>query len=114
MTPATGRRCITSSPAIKSTPPPTAGGAGQIDNGLINWGNIDSFAGQQASEFTVNRYSSATIDTNWTGWLSTELALGYDDYYDDRVNNTLTFYAPNNTSNPLTGQWAVGETGSTP
>lgn len=91
-----------------------ASGAGAIDNGLVNWGNVDSFAGWQGREITINRYSTITFDTVWNSWLSSELALGYDDYFDDRVSNTLTFYAPNNTANPLAGQWAIGETGSAP
>lgn len=88
-------------------------GAGPILNGHVNWGNVDSLPGWQAREITMNRYSSLTVDTNWNSWLSTQFAVGYDNYFDDRINNTLTLYAPNNTSNPL-GVWAMGETGGSP
>jgi outer membrane receptor protein involved in Fe transport len=90
-----------------------ASGAGPIVNGLINWDNVDSLYGWQAREITINTYTSITADTVWSKNFSTEIAVGYDRYFDDRVNNTITLYAPNNTSNPL-GVWALGETGGSP
>jgi len=91
-----------------------ASGAGVIDNGHLNWDNVDSFGGSSAGEYTKSEFGMGQIDTVWSPWLSTEIAGGYDDKRDEKIGNSATgFYAPNVTANP-TGNWAAGQTSSTP
>lgn len=91
-----------------------ASGAGVIGNGKITWDNVDSYASWwNTSEYTQTQIVSATADTEWTKWLSTQVAAGYRTTFDSRVGNTITFGAPNLATNP-TGQWGVGETGGMP
>ena len=57
---------------------PTTGaayGAGAILNGKLNWDNVDSFAaGNMQQDPIVNDYSSITVDTKWSNWLTTQVA----------------------------------------
>ena len=41
-----------------------ASGAGVIDNGFINWGNIDSYGGWWSSELTVNEWGNWSSSPN--------------------------------------------------
>jgi outer membrane receptor protein involved in Fe transport len=84
-----------------------ASGAGPIDNGIINWDNVGSYGGSMFSEKTLGELSEFVAETQWTPWLSTQIGLAYRYTYNDYVNNTLTYYAPNNPANPL-GVWAIG------
>lgn len=86
---------------------PNASGA--IDNGQLNWANVDSYGGNTQSNLTINTFTLMTADTTWTPWLSTQLSAGYDDFYYDLATASLSFYAPQSTSNPL-GVWAAGVT----
>ena len=89
-------------------------GAGVIDNGNINWNNVDSFAGWTNGEWTQNEWITGTVDTVWNSHFSTELATGYDAHLDEKIGNTATsFVAPNVAAN-TTGQWAAAQNGSTP
>ena len=57
----------------------------------------------------VNDYSSITIDTKWSSWLTTQVAAGYDDYRERRLNPGATFFAPLSGTN-TTNDWAMGVT----
>ncbi len=85
--------------------------AGLIGNGHINWDNIDSYG--NADEFTTARFGQLSFETNWRPWLSTQLAVGYQDK-DSKigVGSGYTFFAPNHTSNPLPGQWTAQISGA--
>ena len=85
-------------------------GSGPIDGGLLNWGNVNSYGGYQEDDLTVNTFVLATADSTWTSWLSTQVSAGYDDFNYDLSNPGLSYYAPNSSSNPLTGSWAIGMT----
>lgn len=86
--------------------------AGAILGGKLNWSNVDSFgAGYAYQEPISNQYYSATADTKWSSWLSTQVAAGYDSYTDRRINPGFSFFAPNSGAN-TTSNWAAGETPS--
>ncbi len=86
--------------------------AGAILGGKLNWNNVDSFgAGYAYQEPVSNQYYSGTIDTKWSSWLTTQVAGGYDNYTDRRINPGFTFFAPNSGANN-TANWAAGETPS--
>ena len=84
-------------------------GAGPIDNGNVNWGNVDSYAAWWSSELTVDEFALLNAETRWTSWLSTKLDLGYNDYEDDWPHPGVTLNAPNKSTNPL-GVWALSTT----
>jgi outer membrane receptor protein involved in Fe transport len=91
-----------------------ASGAGVIANGKLTWDNVDSYGSWwNTSEYTKTGIASLTADTKWNRVLTTQVAVGYRDTFDDRVGNTITFAAPNLATNP-TGQWAIGQTGGIP
>ena len=78
---------------------------GAILNGGLNWGNVDSFAaGKMQQDPIKNHYGSLTADTKWSDWLTTQLAVGYDKYQENRLNPGLTFYAPRSAQN-TTEEW---------
>jgi outer membrane receptor protein involved in Fe transport len=86
--------------------------AGAILNGKLNWDNVDSFAaGAAQQEVVTNDYSSITVDSKWSDWLTTQLAAGYDTYTDRRINPGFTFFAPRSGNN-ATDNWAGGITPS--
>lgn len=86
--------------------------AGAILNGKLNWNNVDSFgAGRAFQEPVSNQFYSATVDTKWSSWLTTQVAGGYDAYTDRRINPGLTFFAPNAGLN-TTPDWAMSVTPS--
>lgn len=86
--------------------------SGAIDNGLLNWSNVDSYGGFQYQEPVENAYSSLQVDSQWAPWLSTQFAVGYDPYKDERINPGVSFYAPGGSGNTTSG-WAAGLTPST-
>lgn len=84
--------------------------AGAILNGKLNWDNVDSLAAGTAQQEPVsNDYSSVTIETKWSDWLTTQVATGYDVYTDRRLNSSFTFFAPRSGNN-ATDNWAGGTT----
>jgi len=86
--------------------------AGAILNGKLNWDNVDSFAaGTAQQEIVTNDYSSVTVDSKWSDWLTTQVATGYDTYTDRRINPGFTFFAPRSGNNN-TDNWAGGITPS--
>lgn len=85
--------------------------AGLIGNGHIDWNDVDSYGA--AREFTTARLGELSFETNWRPWLSTQLAVGYQDKDSKSgVGTGYTFFAPNHTSNPIPGQWTELMTGS--
>jgi len=86
--------------------------AGAILNGKLNWDNVDSLAAGMAQQEPVsNDYSSVTVETKWSNWLTTQVAAGYDAYTDRRFNPGFTFFAPRSGNN-TTDNWAGGITPS--
>lgn len=81
--------------------------SGAIDNGLLNWSNVNSYEGWQAAELTTNQFSTIEADSEWTSWLSTQVQAGFDDYRDDRQNASFAFLAPNASGNTLGNVWAA-------
>jgi len=81
--------------------------AGSILGGMLNWNNVDSMSGWQSGEYTKNIFETATIDTQWSASVSTELAFGYNSSDYDFRAGAATLYAPSSTTNP-TGTWAFG------
>jgi len=79
--------------------------AGPIDNGLINWSNVDSFGTQWTSKKYVTTQTGVIVDSTWTSWLSTQINTGYDRQNTDIVAGGQTLDAPGIGGNPLTG-WA--------
>jgi outer membrane receptor protein involved in Fe transport len=84
-------------------------GAGPIDNGYLNWSNVNSFEGWYAFERTVDTFSIVTANTRWNDWLSTKLMAGYSDWNDVGFGNTVHFYSPTATSNPLPNNWTFSQ-----
>jgi outer membrane receptor protein involved in Fe transport len=85
-------------------------GTGAILNGNLHWDNVDSFAaGNMQQDPISNDYSSITIDTKWTSWLTTQVAAGYDDYRERRLNPGASFFAPMSGTN-TTNDWVMGVT----
>ncbi len=82
-----------------------ASGAGPILNGNLNWSNVNSFTGEWQQEFTQNQFCNLTADSKWSGWLSTQLAVGYDDYANFWTNQTPKILAPN-AAGGIPGTWS--------
>jgi outer membrane receptor protein involved in Fe transport len=86
--------------------------AGAILGGRLNWSNVDSFgAGYAYQDPISNQFYSATIDTKWRPWLTTQFGVGYDNFTERRINPGFTFFAPHSGAN-TTDNWAAGETPS--
>lgn len=81
-----------------------------IVNGGLNWNNIDSFHSQWASERVNDKFAGLSLDTVWNRWLSSQLAVIYDDTYDDRVDSGLTFQPAGTGTNPFANDTAIAVT----
>jgi len=91
-----------------------ASGGGPVAGGIINWENVDSFAGWRFSERTVNTMGTLTVETQWSKAVSSQFAIGYKDFNNRLFNaGTISLQAHNVTANYL-GAWAVGGTGGQP
>lgn len=85
-----------------------SGQAGAIDNGNLNWGNVNSYYGQWTSASTTAEFGEIEVDSKWTEWLSTRLSAGLSGFTNDQVmDQSFNFYTPQATSNPLPGHWTV-------
>lgn len=83
---------------------------GAIANGKLTWDNLNSWAGWTASEYVTNRIYTASAETVWTRWLSTQFNVLFNDYLSDRANGGIAnLSAPLLNGNPLT-DWANGAT----
>ena len=81
--------------------------AGAIDNGMLNWGNVDSFLGSLSNGFGGNTWEALSLETKWNAWLSSQVSVGYDTFkYDLLGVSSPTLLSPLATTNPL-GVWAV-------
>jgi len=87
-----------------------ANASGAIDNGYLNWSNVNSYGGWQDDNLTRNTFVLGEADTKWNDWLSTQVSAGYNDFYYDLSTPSVSFYAPTNASNPNQGSWTVGMT----
>jgi outer membrane receptor protein involved in Fe transport len=86
-------------------------GAGVIGNGHITWDNVDSYG--NADEYTTANLGHLQVETKWRPWLTTQLSAGYQNK-DSKVGvgSGIVFYMPTHASNPLPGEWTVGNNGS--
>ena len=83
---------------------------GAIANGGLTWDNLNSWAGWAASEYVSNKIYSASAETVWTKWLSSQFNVLYNDYTSDRAAGGVTnLSAPLLNGNPL-NDWANGAT----
>ncbi len=83
---------------------------GAIANGKLTWDNLNSWAGNASSEYVTNKIYSASAETVWTKWLSTQFNVLFNDYLSDRANGGIAnLSAPLLNGNPLT-EWANGGT----
>lgn len=83
---------------------------GAIADGKLTWDNINSWAGNTASEYVTNKIFSAAAETSWTRWLFTNLNILYNDYLSDRATGGIAnLSAPLLNGNPL-ATWANGAT----
>lgn len=90
-----------------------ASGAGAIGNGLINWSNVDSYAGYSHAELTKSGAAHLTAESVWTKWLSTQFSVGYQGSTDHYNAAGINFYAPNASANPLPGNWTAAPSSTT-
>jgi len=86
--------------------------SGAVDNGQLNWGNVDSYGTWLNSVTSSTRFSEAEIESTWTSWLTTQVGVGYSDQGTDKVSSGLSFYAPTagGATDPLNNNWNVGYT----
>ncbi len=83
---------------------------GAIANGKLTWDNLNSWAGWTASEYVTNRIYTASAETVWSRWLSTQFNVLFNDYLSDRANGGIAnLSAPLLNGNPL-NDWANGAT----
>ena len=82
-------------------------GSGAILNGNVNWGNLNSYEGWLDSETDIDAFVTLTADSQWTDWLSTQFAIGYNSFKTDVFSSGATLYSPQSTSNTA-GGWAIG------
>jgi outer membrane receptor protein involved in Fe transport len=58
---------------------------GAVADGGLDWGNVNSWAGWRGSEYVQNNLINVTAETVWTRWLSSQIAVLYNDYKSDRI-----------------------------
>lgn len=82
-------------------------GAGQIDNGHLNWDNVASYLGNaQGTKATID-YDRLSVETKWSESFSTQLSAGYSFQKYQTVALPAACYAPQHPTNPLK-EWAIG------
>ena len=81
-----------------------------FDNGNLTWDNIASFGGDWISSTRVDEFGTLEADTQWNSWFSTQVAVAYsnDNILNAGNGETVNFYSPGATTNPLPGNWTVG------
>lgn len=85
---------------------------GQADNIRIgdqgiNFGNIDSFGSRWSGDYIDDKFAGASIETVITPWLSTQLAVIYEDTTATQIAPGKTLLAAGATGNPFPGEAAV-------
>ncbi len=83
-------------------------GAGLVGNGYINWKNVDSYLGEAGGEETTATMASAILESKWSRWFSTQVAVGHQNR-DSRFfyGGGHTFYSPTASGNPSPGDWTI-------
>jgi outer membrane receptor protein involved in Fe transport len=84
--------------------------AGQILNGRVNWENLNSYWGAAISEERTATMASATVETKWNRWLSTQLSAGWQNRESRLYGRAGNLYAPESVSsaNPSNlEEWVV-------
>lgn len=89
-----------------------SGQAGDLDNGHVNFGTMDSFAGDFATERIWTTNYEASIETRETPWLSTQVAGMWDQFWQENFSASTTGLTPPGYSTNPTGEWAIGYTPS--
>jgi len=84
-----------------------ADGAGVLDNGNLNWHNVDSFGGDLRDEYTKGRFASLSAESSWASWLTTLFTVGYQSSTDRYNAAGINFYSPTASSNPIPGNWTA-------
>ncbi len=82
---------------------------GPIDNGRVNWGNIDSFGTWWNSRKYNNAVTGAILESTWAPWLATQINAGYNRQDVDLRLGGQSLNAPGIGGNPYS-EWAVGIT----
>ncbi len=82
------------------------GNAGDILGGKLNWGNVDSFGGQNNVRKYTTQRTEAAIETRWNRAISTQFAATYDDSNTNTSGGPSALVAPGRAGNPL-GTWGV-------
>ena len=88
--------------------------AGALDNGRLNWGNLNSFDGFLSGDDTVAGFATLSADTQWTDWLSTQFSAGISEFFDDHFmdSGAIGLFSPASSANPIPGNWTMGMTGA--
>ena len=77
-----------------------------IAEGALNFDNINSWGGWASREYVSDKINSAVAETVWTPWLSSQVAVLYNDYKEDNANGGGgALSAPLLNGNPL-NVWA--------
>jgi outer membrane receptor protein involved in Fe transport len=80
---------------------------GALLNGRLDWNNVNSLAGRMSSDLTVTDFAQLTADSKWTNWLSTQFAVGYNNYWNQVTTGGITLRGPGANGNPLPGSWSM-------
>ncbi len=75
--------------------------SGSLLNGKLDWNNVNSLAGKLSSDLTVTDFVQLTADTKWSRWLSTQFAVGYNNYWNQVTNGGLNLRGPGANGNAL-------------
>jgi len=85
---------------------------GAIDNGNLNWDNIDSFSADTNWELSEATNIDIVADTVWAKWFSTDIAFNYNRDQDltgpGLSGSSLS--APGQNGNPFANDWAISYT----
>jgi outer membrane receptor protein involved in Fe transport len=81
---------------------------GPILNGLFNWDTAWSLYGNASQENIINRTGTAILDTVWTSWLSSNVAVNVNRRSGLRYDNTQGLQAPQIGATNPTNDWRVG------
>lgn len=79
----------------------------RIGENPLNFGNVDSFAGRWSGDYNDDKFAGLSLETVVTRWLSTQLAVIYEDTDSIQIAPTKTLLAPTAAANPFPGEAAV-------
>jgi outer membrane receptor protein involved in Fe transport len=92
--------------------PASGASRGPIAGGNLHWGNVDSWFGDSRAERTIDTLGMLTVETTWTRGVTTQLAIGYKDFYNQLFTESTSALLAPGAANNATGVWAVGATGT--